>query len=67
MWHKSCEELPEYGQEVIVMYDNGRISYNHRVKSNRDGWPLTDEMGWCRYSTTRTEVIVLWTEVPMYN
>lgn len=32
IWHKASDELPEEEKEVIVIYDNGYLCYNHRPK-----------------------------------
>lgn len=77
IWHKASEELPEEEKEVIVIYDNGYLCYNHRPKKGGyyrrpDGKkvpyvPLVDEDGWCAYSSgsTKGHKVVLWTDNPM--
>lgn len=76
-WHKASEELPEEEKEVIVIYDNGYLCYNHRPKMGGylcrpDGEkvpyePLVDEDGWCDYSkgSTKGRKVILWTENPI--
>lgn len=77
IWHDATKELPEIDKEVIVIYDNGYLSFNHRPHKKwtalrPNGEKVTyevkvDEDGWCDYSKglTKGHKIVLWTENPM--
>lgn len=75
IWHNAQFELPDEEIEVIVMYDNGRLGWNHRTKNScYVTYPngkktvhetITDDYGWCRHSTTANDNIILWTENPL--
>lgn len=77
VWHDATVVLPEEDKNVIVLYDNGYLCFNHRPKLGgylvrRNGEkvpyePLVDADGWCDFSRglTNGHKIVLWTENPM--
>lgn len=64
IWHDATKELPEIDKEVIVIYDNGYLCYNHRPYQED---VLVDEDGWCAFSKsiTKGHKVALWTDSPI--
>lgn len=77
VWHDAMTALPTEGKEVVVVYDNGYLCYNHRpklggymVRPNGEKIPyepLVDGDGWCDFSRSLTtgRRVVYWTEKPL--